>query len=272
MGTGFKDSISFTAGEKTAHVKHLSAIIGAARKYLEDIWKDHNAFYDKNKVSRYYGDRNKAYDTPAQRIAELRQAGVSERLEPELRPTSCIGLTLGSLKNGFGAAGDPDLSSAWEKIAAYVKANDQDGLALINALQKLDWRIWYWNPDPSMNAAWDIEDGERPSRGWHAERYRTVMKSNNYYFNRVDDKSLLVGFKTAIPKQFLEIPYFVGVAHTGYHVFPGFQGEIIEAHSMRRLDSRDNLEKSQFNPLKLGCGPRWTASEKYRSGVVCLPP
>ena len=88
----------------------------------------------------------------------------------------------------------------------------------------------------------------------------------------MDDKSLLVGFGTTVPAEFRNVPFFVGVAHTGYHVFPGFAGDIIEAHSTRRLDSIDNLERSAFNPLKAGGGPRWTTTEKYRSGLVGIPP
>jgi hypothetical protein len=98
------------------------------------------------------------------------------------------------------------------------------------------------------------------------------MKSNTYYFNKVDDKTLLVNFGTSVPSQFRSVPFFVGIAHTGYHVFPGFTGNVIEAHSTRLLSSVDNLEKSPFNPLANGGGPRWTATEKYRSGLVGVPP
>jgi len=82
----------------------------------------------------------------------------------------------------------------------------------------------------------------------------------------------VVGFDDRVPREFLDVPFFVGVAHTGYHVFPGYKGDVIEAHSTRRLDSVDNLEKSPFNPLATGGGPRWTATEWYRSGLVGLPP
>ena len=98
------------------------------------------------------------------------------------------------------------------------------------------------------------------------------MKSGTSYFNKVDHKSQLVGFGTTVPAEFRNVPFFVGVAPTGYHVFPGFAGDIIEAHSTRRLDSIDNLERSAFNPLKTGGGPRWTTTEKYRSGLVGIPP
>ena len=40
---------------------------------------------------------------------------------------------------------------------------------------------------------------------------------------------------------------------------------------MREMIARDNIEVSQFNPLATGGGPRWTASERYRSGVIAVP-
>ena len=42
--------------------------------------------------------------------------------------------------------------------------------------------------------------------------------------------------------------------------------------SARELTSIDNLEDSLFNPLEKGGGPRWTISEKYRSGLIAVPP
>ncbi|CAN5724706.1 hypothetical protein BH20VER1_BH20VER1_25590 [soil metagenome] len=75
-----------------------------------------------------------------------------------------------------------------------------------------------------------------------------------------------------VPAAFRSAPFFVGTAHTGYHVFPGFEGSIIDAHSTRALTSVNNLEKSQFNPLASGGGPRWTPTEKYRSGLIATPP
>lgn len=269
---GFNGSVDFTAAEKAAHARHIGTITKVSRQYLEDVWKEHLAFYKKYRVSKFYGDRNLALNTRAERIAALRAAGAPASLIDQLQPTSCVGLTLTALGQGFRAPGDPALATAWTKIHAYTRANDLDGCALLNALQKLGWRIAYWNPAPQNNEKWDAQDGNRKSKGWHAYRYYTVNKFGTYYFNKVDDKTMLVGFGTNVPSAFRSVPFFVGVAHTGYHVFPGFTGDVIEAHSTRRLDSVDNLEKSPFNPLQTGGGPRWTASEWYRSGLIGIPP
>lgn len=145
-----------------------------------------------------------------------------------------------------------------------------------------------------MNAQWDAEDPKlykgypvnwntgvrdqngqsiyHPAWGLHRMRYESVMKKDKYYTVRVDDKKTLVGFDRQVPERFKKIPFFVGVAHSGYHVFPGTYGKVIEAHSMRGLDTFDNLEVGDFNPLMKGGSPRWTPNVKYRSGIVAVPP
>ena len=203
----------------------------------------------------------------------------------ELEPISCIGLTLKCLGEGFKAAGQ---EKTWEKIFAKLAVNNNFyGTDLQTMLRDLGWKTMYWNPDPSQNATWDAEDirlnplkqvPSKPKKIWmavwggHTLRYADVQKIGKYYGIPIDDKSTLVGFKRTQPAAFKAHPFFVGTAHAGYHVFPGRHGQIIEAHSMRELNAFDNLEVSEFNPLGTGGGPRWTKSEKYRSGVIAVPP
>ena len=270
---GFQGSIEFTADEQAAHQRHVGTLTATARKYLEDIWADHLAFHQRWGVSKYYGDRSQLLNTRAKRIAALQAAGAPVSLVDQLQPTSCVGLSLKGLGAGVDAVGDAALTRAWKKVQAFTRANDQDGSALLHGLQKLGWRIAYWNPAPQDNAKWDQEEKNWESKGWHAYRYSTVMGTRgNYYYNKVDDKTLLVGFGTRVPAAFKSKPFFVAVAHTGYHVFLGFNGEVIEAHSTRPLDSIKNLERSPFNPLANGGAPRWTATAKYRSGLIAMPP
>ena len=269
---GFNGSVDFTADEVAAHQRHIGTITRQARRYLEDVYSDHLAFHRRHRVSKYYGDRSTLLNTRAKRIEALRRAGAPVLLVDQLVPTSCIGLSINALGTGFRAPGEANLESAFQKIHRFAKANALDGSAVLHALQKLGWKVHYWNPSPKDNASWDAEERNWASKGWHAFRYNTVMNKGNYYFNRVDDKSLLVNFDTQVPAAFRSAPFFIGVAHTGYHVFPGFQGGVIEAHSTRALSSINNLEKSPFNPLGNGGGPRWTPTEKYRSGLIALPP
>lgn len=272
LAAGFNGTVEFTAEEVAAHQRHIDTITRQARRYLENIYSDHLAFHRRYRVSKYYGDRSVILNTRAKRIEALRRAGAPVSLVDQLQPTSCIGLSLNALETGFRASGDATLVSAFQKIQRFARANDLDGSAVLHALQKLGWKVYFWNPSPQDNARWDAEERNWPSKGWHAYRYNTVTNRGNYYYNRVDDKSLLVNFGTQVPAAFRSAPFFIGVAHTGYHVFPGFQGGVIEAHSTRELSSVNNLEKSPFNPLGSGGGPRWTPREKYRSGLIALPP
>ncbi len=227
-------------------------------------------------------------------------------LKPYLQNISCIDMARRCLQAGFEAG---KLDATWAKIDRLVKSEGVSGAVLQKALADLGWHILYFNPDTSMNEEWDREDkviaplkpknpGDpmptwNPIWGAHAERWSGfcepdgklrpgkerggVLCSDHYEVGSespipVDDKNLLVNFGIRVPSAFRKVPFFLGTAHSGYHVFPGFYGQVIEAHSMKKLTSRENIERSLFNPLDEGGGPRWTKEERYRSGVIAVPP
>lgn len=249
---------------------------------LKETYAEHLEFYGKYKVSKFYGDRHKRYGTSQGRAQDMLAAGIPRNIVKEILPQqegiSCIGLTKKCLGEGFEAAGAQE---TWHKIDSYLDTHGNLGTDLITMLQLLGWRIYYWNPDPSKNIKWDIEDRKlvpladgkvwMPVWGGHEQRYQMVMKKNIYFNMKVDDKISLVDFKTEIPSFFKENGFFVGTAHAGYHVFSGTKGKVIEGHSSRPITSVQNLEFSDFNPIAPGGGPKWTRTEKYRSGVVALP-
>ncbi|MDX0178608.1 hypothetical protein [Sinorhizobium meliloti] len=212
-------------------------------------------------------------------MRELERYGKPTHLADLQIGTACILLAMNCLKAGFTAT---RTENTWEKILDVLKVGDKFlGTDLQVLLQQLGWTMCYWNPDPSKNAEWDAEDRRlnppkegrqwNPVWGGHAARYRTVISRRQYSGKRVDDATTLVGFQSSPPLAFQSVPLFVGTAHDGYHVFPGFFGEVVEAHSTRRLIDRDNIEVSHFNPLGRGGGPRWTLTEKYRSGLIVVP-
>jgi len=269
----------FSTAEIQAHKNKLSTITATGAKYLDDIYADHLDFYNKWGVSKYYGNRRKDYQTRAGRVAALQSLGKPASLADQQVGTACILLAMQCLKKGFGAAG---LSAIWDKIYEILKIDNAFyGTDLQIMLQQLGWKVYYWNPNPGMNAAWDDEDRRlnppKPGKTWnpvwggHALRYDSVVKRKVYYQTKVDNASTLVNFGTVLPASFRNVPLFIGIAHAGYHVFPGRRGDVIEAHSMRNLDARDNLEVAPFNPLASGGAPRWTRSEKYRSGLIAVP-
>ena len=65
LGQGFEGTIEFSTEEKEAHRRNIDTILRVARTYLEDIWKEHLAFYRQHGVSKFYGDRNLSLDIAA---------------------------------------------------------------------------------------------------------------------------------------------------------------------------------------------------------------
>lgn len=288
------DVITPTETEKKEYLAYNRQIIQSASECIQNYWTTHVAFFNKNKVSKYYGSNNPNLQTRDQRIAALKKYGAPVSLVDELESTSCIGMARACIKQAFLGTKSPTLKNVWDRMDKILIASGSDGSVLANNLQTLGWKILYFNPKPEDNALWDKQDvknltnvkvvkwdsGVKNSKGefvyhsgWgmHASRYREVMKKNKYYVSKIDDKTTLVGFGSVLPESFKRAPFFLGVAHAGYHVFPGFYGEVIEAHSSRQLNSINNMERGVFNPLN-GGSPMWSNTEWYRSGIIAVPP
>lgn len=270
--------VSFSQQEIDDHKKNLKVIIETSSACLDTVYKDHLDFYSQWGISKYYGDRRPDYATQEGLIAALKKYKKPVELVYELEPISCIGLAMRCLSEGFEAA---QMTTTWNKIYDHLESKDFIGNELLKTLRDLGWKSYYWNPNPERNQAWDADDQKlnplKPGQTWnpvwggHAYHYNRVMKKGIYYDLAIDNAIDLVGFKSKQPPFFKQVPFFVGIAHAGYHVFPGRGGEVIEAHSMRELNSKENLEFSEFNPLKSGGGPKWTPKEKYRSGALVIP-
>ncbi len=268
----FKGSVSFSDEERRIHAAGVGLIVREASQCLEDDLEKHQKFFERNGISAFYGDRSSfaALSTAAKREF-IRKLGKNPDLLSQMAPTSCIGLAMKCLERGFLKA---DEGAIWSKLKAYAKANDLDGTSLQDGLQKLGWTIAYWNPDTSRNAEWDAaERAKNPTNsdhfwGEHAYYWKTVNASRKYYLNKVDDISLLVNFGERAPERFRQIPFFVGTAHSGYHVFPGMYGRVVEGHSTRSITDPQTLESSEFSPIADGGGPRGL----YRSGIMAIPP
>jgi len=269
----------FTSTEIRKHRETLDVFTDAAADFLDWVYADHKAFFAKWGVSKYYGNRKPEHKTYELRVKELKKFGKPAFLADQQVATACILLAMQAMERGFNATGMPN---TWKKIHGQLKIGQKFyGTDLQIMLQQLGWKIYYWNPDPSKNALWDADDQKlnplKPGRKWmpvwggHALRYASVKNKGTYYDANVDNSTALVGFKKTQPAAFRNVPIFVGIAHAGYHVFPGRRGDVIEAHSMRKMNAADNIEVAPFNPLGTGGAPRWTNSEKYRSGLIAVP-
>lgn len=271
----------------------MGRFMNVAKSCLENYKTSHINFYRSNcrvnrkgkKVclSKYFGDRKyskkrgkfRSDGEPLQYLGDaLRAAGFPESMMNRMENTSCVGMALSCLGQAFKATGQ---SKQWQKVRRFVYANGVGGTSLQHSLQKIGWTVFYWNPETASTIdaetrKWDIQEKNWESKGWHNYRLNRVRNSNRYWYNTIDDKYSMVGFQKGTPSILYNVPFWVGTAHTGYHVFPGTYSEVIEAHSTQPITAYKNMEFSQFAPMKSGGGPRWTATQKYRSGMIALPP
>jgi hypothetical protein len=302
---GYSGSIAFTEAEKRRHEQGLKAIMETASACLEEDLSRHADFVRRFGISAFYGDNSSfakkkikrpdgstavVATTDDDKRAHLRRFRLDESLIRQLippkacprgiadcpllmQPTSCIGLSLKCLGNGFQAAGQGEL---WQRLYAFTKKNNARGDALQMGLQQLGWQLVYWNPDFSKAREWDREEQARypgnPKNIWgqHEASLRSVLSSRHkYLYETVDDWSSLVNFGATVPARIQQVPFFVGIAHLGYHVFPGSYGRIIEGHSTRQISDAETLQTSPFSPLMEGGGPR---GGPYKTGLVAIPP
>lgn len=303
----FQGSIRFSPAEIEHHRQAAPVITSEAAACLRAELARHHSFLSLYGISAYYGENSrfavektfnsegdlirKRYTSRAERREHLRNLGISEELLPQfvperacasetdcplaLQPTSCIGIALRCLARGFAHAGQ---QAYWHRLQAFVRANDVQGDAFQHGLQRLGWKLAFWNPDTRMAEEWDAAERKtfpaRPGRhrgvwGQHARSLREVQREGRYGKIAIDDRTSLVDFGETTPELLLRAPFFVGIAHRGYHVFGGALGEVLEGHSERALNDYYAVEASPFNPLSKTGGPR---GGPYKSGVIALPP
>ncbi len=283
---GFKNFIEFSDLERAEHLPGIPAITRAAGACIQGYLNEQNDFWEMWKLSIFYGhesDWNRKW-TQQQKDALFNRMHVPLSEMKKLKPVSCVTMTLSCLEIGFKAARQEHL---WERIRKFTLANDQSGIALQLGLQKLGWKVLYWNPDTSKAKEWDDEERARDQKirqgnepenqfrffGWHQDRLRTVRKSMTYYFNPVDDATSLTDYGPSVPAKFLKVPFFVGTVHTGFHVFPGKFGFVIEAHNRSRPTNKRTIEAGNFDPSHpREPHPNAGAYGTYRSGLIAVPP
>lgn len=301
----YQGSAQITEFDRYQHARALPTIMKTAASCLQEDLNLQNQFIKKFGISAFYGDNSSfakktiknfdgttstAFTTDEEKRAMLRSYKLPEFLIEQfvprsecpngvrdcplkMQPTSCIGLALKCLGKGFRAAGQAEL---WGRIESYTLANGAQGDVLQLALQQLGWQLLYWNPDTSMAREWDLREQQRypgdPKHIWgqHEDSLRSVMgPRHRYLYSTVDDWYSLVDFGETVPNRIRDVPFFVGIAHLGYHVFPGSYGQIIEGHSTRLVTDKNTLQTSPFSPLMPGGGPR---GGPYKSGLVAIPP
>lgn len=267
---GYDGSISFTRAERAAHEAAIDVISDASANCLRRDLQHHQDFLRRYGISPYYGDRGTFGKLSyADKKRFLQRMGKNPALLEQMEPISCVELAINCLGEGFRAGGQADV---WKRIREFTVRNGVDGMATQYALQKLGWKILYWNPDVRRNQSWDRgERRKNPTNsdrfwGYHEENWQAAQRGH-YLYNQVDDVRELVNFGGDVPRFLQNIPFFFGIAHGGYHVFPGTYGKVVEAHSTRQITDPKSLESDWFNPLA-NEGP---TGGTYHSGLIAVP-
>ncbi len=268
----FSGTFQATEAEIADHARSINQLALTTSSCLRRELDRHQSFYRSYGISPFYGSNSYFGKLSASgKRSYLSRKRLSPNLVSEMEMTSCVGFAIKCYQEGFKTTGQ---EAVWKRIASYLAKNNYDGSAMIEAFRVLGWQVAYWNPDTSKNNEWEAEEKRKDPtnnlRMWGYHHYRELMvnRKGMYYKNPVDDKETLVNFGTHVPYSFQKAPLFLGVAHTGYHVFPGTYGEVIEAHSTRQITDFNTVENAPFNPLQSGGAPRGN----YRSGIVALPP
>lgn len=268
---GYEGEISFTPGEIAWHESNQPLLLETASACLKKHFERHTAFFKQHGVSPYYGEGSDfAKKSERAQRRELRRKGADEDLLEQMEATSCIGMTMKCLAQGFEKAGQADL---WLRLKKFTVANGVGGMPLQHGLQKLGWKLLFWNPDLRRNRVRAIYEAKqdpgnkRRYWGFHEEYWQSVSTHGTYLYNRVDDFRLLLNFGPQVPPALKPIPFFVGTAHGGYHVFSGTRGQVIEAHSLVDIDDPKTIDSSPFNPME-GQGP---GEGMYFSGLIAVP-
>lgn len=283
---GYKGYIEFSEEEKAEHRAGIAQVTKTSAACIRRHIQEQTEFWEMWKLSRFYGidsDWNRKW-TQEQREALFTRMHVPLKEMAKLKPINCIMMTLSCLEQGFHAAGQ---EAHWQKIADFTALNNKTGTSLQFALQRLGWKVLYWNPDTTKARDWDeeekardkkIREGNEPENqfyfyGFHEVRLASVRKSMMYLYNPVDDATTLIDYQRTIPEKFRRVPFFVGTVHSGFHVFPGTFGHVIEAHNKSRPTNRRTIEDGAFDTLHpREPHPNGGAYGRYRSGLIAVPP
>lgn len=140
---------------------------------------------------------------------------------------------------------------------------------LIVELQKDGWHSIYWNPDVALP-----DDDKKASL--HLRSWQEAQKGT-YFNNTIKVDYLLTNYRPtkgsktkkdlSSLKKLKRVPFWVGLANYGRHIFVGYQDHLSEAHSAEMPTSNNLIMDSEFG--------KWHGhypSEKLLSGIIMVPP
>lgn len=180
------------------------ALARAGKEAIETKTKAHRDAIRTRGYGTHYGDHSN-YRPPA---------GAS------LTESSCVVWAMECAAYAFEKVGQ---SAVWNRIAANARRNQLKGTVLIKDLVQAGWTGIYWNPDTT-----DTSDPE------HSYSAHVARRSKTYYKIPVQDYVLDYRRKpradlTGINK-LDKVPFWVGCARGGRHVFCGTGANVSEFH------------------------------------------
>lgn len=182
-------------------------------------------------------------------------------------------------------------SARWQQIVNTVEAQPNRGLALMKELQKDGWEAVYWNPDlqnpeskksPHGIAAVNAQKFKVFSAAKYKSRKeipsRGLLKIDHLLLNYRQGAGARERASVSDLEKLKTVPFWVGLANFGSHVFVGHHGMISESSSSYAPETPLALQRTSFSSWggSLINLPREGApkapSSSYLSGILMVPP
>jgi hypothetical protein len=169
----------------------------------------------------------------------------------DVKQMSCIGWALEVTGAAYQAIGR---GAVWTLIRRATVVRQALGTVLLEQLLKDGWTGVYWNPDTKNPA-----DGSNE----HPFSASVARSQKSYYKLRVSDS--IVDYKATPPnragiEKLAKMPYWVGIARGGMHVFCGSRESVSEYHWDHGPTSTTAIEVISLE------------SFAWLSGMLCFPP
>ena len=211
-------------------------------KLVKSMAKAHVDAIDSRGIGKYWGVQNSW------------RPGASD--PGDMKQSSCVEWALEVTGAAFRAVGR---GSVWSRIYSTTVANGAKGTVLAKQLILFDsWTGIYWNPDSAKAA-----DGSDE----HPYSAHIAKKKGTYYGIPVKDQILnynpAYGSSTTDDNSGIDklkkVPYWVGCARGGSHVFCGTRGHVSEFHWDAHPTDRNAIELVELETYA------------WLSGIIVVP-
>ncbi len=210
----------------------------AGKEAIETKTKAHRDAIRTRGYGTHYGDHS-SYRPPA---------GAS------LTESSCVVWAMECAAYAFNKVGQ---SAVWNRVASNARRNRLKGTVLIKDLIDIGWTGIYWNPVSDTG-----------DRGEHSFSYSVAKKSKTYYKIPIQDYVLnyrpMGSSKTTTDETGLaklaKVPFWVGCAGGGRHVFCGTGKKVSEFHWTSPATDTHAMELVSLQTYP------------WLSGIIVIPP